>query len=346
MAAAGLELGYETVWYGPQSFLEQMSANVMPSAQAEEPTYGYSTLENVDWINRHAINWYGPEKAEPWQQRWTGFKALLQRVPPSRVRAATSTTTPQAHLPGTSRTGVVPSPTARLSVPVEDTLPKTPLLDAAGTASGAANSTITSTSAATGGQTPETAIASPASSSPVVLQRASSTDYYDIVAFPTWHLDSTEVDPCWLFDPTNMPIADWSKINSAVTNATTRQVLSQLSVDVDRALGERYAMGYEDAQLSVRLVDFLVKAQGCKAMANPGSISLKWKPWMRARWSSVWKEEVLDRVGPAVMSMLRLEAAEAASPTPRPRGRHYPYECAAAQTFRAMCGHVLGGNQG
>ncbi|CAD7958809.1 unnamed protein product [Amoebophrya sp. A120] len=450
MAAAGQELGYETVWYGPQSFLEQMSSlsvnedavvadhntethpgratsPPLPGAKPrknlvvvkEEPTEGYSTIENVDWVNRHAINWYGPEKAEPWQQRWTGFKALLQRVPPtlaylerkqfapalgdfvtttstsSSSRAATGAASgstkaqaavaAQHAVPKSSQTTLAPSSAKnrvnsaqlteqialeRLSSEVEATLAATgrrahrgleevaamseiraeassgakrenDKTSAGGTsviagANVSSNATGSSTASSGTGSKASTAAGTGTAPTAIMPTKTTTTEHhYDIVQFPTWHLDSTDIDSCWLFDPTNMPIADWSSINSIATNATTRQVLSVLNVDVDRALGERYAMGYEDAQLAVRLVDFLVKSQGCNAMSNPDSISLKWKPWMRERWLPVWKEDVLQRVGPAVMSMLRLEAQNAAI------GRHYPYECLAAQTFRVMCGHTL-----
>ncbi|CAD7976066.1 unnamed protein product [Amoebophrya sp. A25] len=384
MAAAGLELGYETVWYGPQCFLEQMGNQMVALDRAtdesrllanpqprSEITPGYSTIENVDWVNRHAVNWYGPEKAEPWQQRWTGFKALLQRVPArdaeTKKRSKEPSSGPASEalsLAAAARTPHAASVAVskrRLSDPVEAAVQKhqkslTIGAQIAGTKTivgakkafaAAANNTNTSSAASTtesltasqvsttSSPTAAADAKAPGGKSPSTLNEVDPSTYFDVVPFPTWHLDSTEKDPCWLFDPTNMPIADWSRINRHETNATTRQVLSTLSVDVDRNLGERYAMGYEDAQLAVRLVDFLVKSQGCLAMAQPTSISLKWKPWMRQRWADVWRADTLDRVGPAVMSMLRLEASGA------PRGRHYPFECMAAQTFRIMCADVL-----
>ncbi len=187
----------------------------------------------------------------------------------------------------------------------------------------------------------------------------------DIVQAPTFHLDVAEIDPCWLYDPLNMPIADWSRINTEATNATVRQILSTLNHNVDRDLGLRYAGGYaysfglfyvivyciqyslcspqkryEEAQLAVRLVDFLVKSTGCLAFAESSSISFRWKDWHKHRWMSIWREEVLDRVGPAIMNILRSEVS-AIENNVTSTTRHYPYECLARQMFRSMCQHKL-----
>merc|ERR1719174_38515 len=74
MAAVGVEMGYETLFYGPQCMMEQMSATHLEGNESYDLVSGYSVLENVEWIGRHTVNWYGPEKGSPWEQRWTGFK--------------------------------------------------------------------------------------------------------------------------------------------------------------------------------------------------------------------------------------------------------------------------------
>jgi len=276
LAAVGNELGYETLFYGPQSFLEQMTSAIRPSPAMEgdfNNVNGYSLLEQIEWVGRHTTNWYGPEKGEPWEQRWTGFKALLRRVPPVQDR----------------QTGArCRSDTNRSQALTQGTVHRM--------------------------EHPET-----------------------IVKAPTWHLDSLESDPCWVFDPTDMPIADWVRINAEATNATRRQILGTLTVDVDRALGVRYASGYEEAQLSVHLVDFLVKSVGCLALLRTDTVSKQWNDWYKVRWANIWKEEILDKVGPAVMQVLSEEAAAIGSNTTA-KVKHYPYECMARQTFRILCG--------
>eukprot|EP00928_Gymnodinium_smaydae_P060690 TRINITY_DN4442_c0_g2_i1.p1 TRINITY_DN4442_c0_g2~~TRINITY_DN4442_c0_g2_i1.p1 ORF type:complete len:906 (+),score=91.96 TRINITY_DN4442_c0_g2_i1:49-2766(+) len=274
LAAVGNELGYETLFYGPQCFLEQMTMSPSSSKEVDGSigtVSGYSIIENVGWIERHTTNWYGPEKGEPWEQRWTGFKALLQRVPPADARTGKRKRGAHEH---------------------SDPLTK--------------------------------------SIEPLDAKQ------YAVVRAPTWHLDTTEIDPCWLYDPTMMPIADWIKINAVSTNSTAREVLTTLTAEVDRALGERFASGYEEAQLSVRLVDFVVKSVGCLSLSNPDSVSSKWRSWYKERWTDVWKGDVLDKVGPAVMDIIRSEARALAANTTQ-TSRHYPFECMARQTFRILC---------
>jgi len=286
MAAVGNELGYETIFYGPQCLMEQMSLSPVFGGDSKESfdlVNGYSILENAKYVERHMVSWYGPEKGEPWEQRWTGFKTLLQRVPPLRNRKQQreAREAREASLLLTS----VKDKAELLTKPIE----------------------------------------------PIDGAR------YSIIQAPSWHLDTEESDPCWLFDPTNMPIADWVKLNSDASNASAREVLSLLSVDVNRELGIRYASGYEEAQLSVRLVDFLVKSIGCLALSNPDSLSFKWSSWHRERFIEIWRADVLDKVGPAVMNILKLEAIAMRAKETR-TSRHYPYECMARQTFRILCG--------
>lgn len=279
------------------------------------------------------MNWYGREKGEPWEQRWTGFKALVQRLSPQAARDPNEFVLdwgPHSLLVGSPKK-------VKLSAPIE------PIGALSGSGVSDAQTDYWSDYAKKGKS-----------------KTVSAYSRYKVLPVPSWHLDSAEADPCWMFDPSALPISDWSARNKLATNATTREVFSLLHVEVDRALGVRYASGYEEAQIAVKLVDWLVKSTGCPALLrNPeDSVAGKWfidkkdtTSWHAERWKHIFDVGTLNRVGPQVFRAVQEEALLMTDPDYRledgrkyrNEGRqYYPFECLAAQQFRILCRGAIG----
>lgn len=88
LARAGEELGWQPVFYGPQSALEQLTPIVLATSRNERiEVPGYFTLQRADnpsprsLIGRAIPHWYGHESGD--SQHWTSFKLLLQFKAPS-----------------------------------------------------------------------------------------------------------------------------------------------------------------------------------------------------------------------------------------------------------------------
>ncbi|CAJ1337371.1 unnamed protein product [Effrenium voratum] len=153
-----------------------------------------------------------------------------------------------------------------------------------------------------------------------------------VIAFPSWHLDSQEADPCWSFDPSALPLADW--IASQKEDDDPRVALQKLSDEVLDQLGPKYAEEYEEVQLAVRLVDWLVATEGCQNFKPPQAQRLLSSDglWLTLRsrlmraWKGIWGEESLERVARAVLQRL-------AEPVPFAS----PAECSASQTYKSLC---------
>ncbi|CAE7880494.1 unnamed protein product, partial [Symbiodinium sp. KB8] len=157
-----------------------------------------------------------------------------------------------------------------------------------------------------------------------------------IIAFPSWHLDSAEADSCWSFDPSAVPLADWiMKQMEAHKEEDPREALHRLSDEVNDELGPKYASEYEEAQLAVRLVDWLVATEGCNNFkpVQAGRL-LSTGLWLTLRsrllraWQDIWGADSVERVALAVLRRLaEPEELEVATPA----------ECAGLQTFLALC---------
>eukprot|EP00928_Gymnodinium_smaydae_P043408 TRINITY_DN29087_c0_g1_i1.p1 TRINITY_DN29087_c0_g1~~TRINITY_DN29087_c0_g1_i1.p1 ORF type:complete len:912 (-),score=152.55 TRINITY_DN29087_c0_g1_i1:108-2843(-) len=164
------------------------------------------------------------------------------------------------------------------------------------------------------------------------------------VLFPSWHLDTAETDPCWNFDFTTVPLSDWIPRQIArrgLSNA--RDALEQLTEDVNNQLGRDYALAYEEAQLAVRLVDWLVATMGCEAlrplqassMLNNRGLWSGLQSRMARKWGPIWGEEALGRIASSVLERLAQGADLEAHATPP--------ACAGQQTYVALCSESFGG---
>ncbi|CAK9073795.1 unnamed protein product [Durusdinium trenchii] len=153
-----------------------------------------------------------------------------------------------------------------------------------------------------------------------------------VISFPSWHLDSQEADPCWSFDPSALPLADWIALQD---EEDPRVALERFSLEVSEELGPKYALEYEELQLAVRLVDWLVATEGCqnfkphqaqRLFHSEGLWQTLRSRLMRA-WRSIWGQESVDRVAQAVLKRLMEPTEVSASPV----------ECVGLQTYVALC---------
>lgn len=155
-----------------------------------------------------------------------------------------------------------------------------------------------------------------------------------VTVFPSWHLDSSEADACWRLDPSMLPLADWIHQQR---EEDPRTALDKLSEEVNDKLGRQYAEAYEDAQLAVRLVDWLVAFEGCQSLSHErvaAIVASAGDSWHAVRqrlleaWESVWGSEAVERVAWRVFRRL----------AQRPQvGPARPFECLAEQTYAALC---------
>lgn len=259
LAAAGEALGWRTLFYGPQSFLEQDSGYNLTVDGTKYSIPGYSVFAH-SWNSRHVQNWYGREtlasaqETDGWVQRWTSFKALLLEKPtPTHVG---STTQP--------------------------------------------------------------------------------------ILFPSWHLDTQEADPCWLYDPTNLPLPDWIPRQ----NKDVRKGIEGLTEDINNKLGRNYSLAYEEAQLAVRMVDWLVATGGCNSLApdqvskvlNSQGLWQMMKTRLLRAWGEMWGDEAVARIAVSI-----LERISAAKEDLEPHAA--PPACAGHQTYIALCESPGGASQ-
>jgi len=255
LAAAGESLGWRTLFYGPQSFLEHVSGLNLTVDGNTYAVPGYSVIAN-SWNSRHVQNWYGREtlasqqESDGWVQRWTSFKALLLEKPPQQPDLATS----------------------------EDR--KNPVL------------------------------------------------------FPSWHLDTSETDACWQYDPTIVPLSDWIPRQN---KSDARKALEGLTEDINNRLGRTYSLAYEEAQLAVRMVDWLVATGGCDSLRprrieqvlnSPGLWQMMKTRLLRA-WGDMWGNEAVVRIAESVLH--RMAGDEDMNATDAPPA------CAGEQTYIALC---------
>lgn len=199
-----------------------------------------------------------------------------------------------------------------------------------------------------------------------------------VTLFPSWHLDLEELDSCWRFDPSALPMADyvlqqrraaifgWGRpvsgdgegqhddsdgSSSSTTDegmpwpwpprATTdpRQALDGLTEEINGNLSRHYSEAYEEVQLAVRLVDWLVAAEGCEnfrpaqvaATLSSRGLWQSLKQRLLRVWEEVWgSPEVVERVALTILRRLAARpnlGSEPATPT----------ECMAQQTYVSLC---------
>eukprot|EP00971_Amphidinium_carterae_P119834 2373783-Amphidinium_carterae.1 len=92
---------------------------------------------------------------------------------------------------------------------------------------------------------------------------------------------SSGIDKCWEFDPTTVALADWM---TQQPNSSPRQSLATvtetalLAQELNNDLGKRYSVAYEEAQLAVRIIDWLVSAQGCEHLRKENVASILRSP--------------------------------------------------------------------
>jgi len=154
-----------------------------------------------------------------------------------------------------------------------------------------------------------------------------------VIVFPSWHLDDEEVDSCWRLDPSTIPLADWIRRQS---EEDPRDALGQLSEEISDSLGRKYAEAYEEAQLSVRMVDWLIATEGCEnfsparaaTLVNSRGLWLSLRRRLLRAWEPVWGADAIDRVAWGVLQRLA-EGPEL--------GAAAPYECLGKQTYTALC---------
>jgi len=160
------------------------------------------------------------------------------------------------------------------------------------------------------------------------------------VLFPSWHLDNAKVDECWQYDFTTVPLSDWIPRQGA---PTVRQALEKLTEEVNGFIGRRYSEAYEEAQLAVRMVDWLVASGGCdsirpsKSAAILGSEGL-WKATERRllkAWGEIWGDETVVNISQSIFARIAsLDEEPTASPA----------ACAGHQTYLSLCKEPGGGH--
>jgi len=171
----------------------------------------------------------------------------------------------------------------------------------------------------------------------LLLEKPARTSETNPILFPSWHLDHTETDSCWQYDPTTVPLADWIPRQG---KEDPKLALETLTADINDELGRNYSLAYEEAQLAVRMVDWLVATGGCRSLERSRAVatlsSAGLKRQLHARllrvWGQVWGEEAVLRIAEEVFQRLAGQQ----------EGHAGPPACAGFQTFVALC-HEPGG---
>eukprot|EP00927_Polykrikos_kofoidii_P011951 TRINITY_DN15126_c0_g1_i1.p1 TRINITY_DN15126_c0_g1~~TRINITY_DN15126_c0_g1_i1.p1 ORF type:complete len:166 (+),score=19.31 TRINITY_DN15126_c0_g1_i1:40-498(+) len=126
-------------------------------------------------------------------------------------------------------------------------------------------------------------------------------------------------------------------------------ILSQLQrhKPVLEQLDKMYSDAYEDLQLSVRLVDWLVASEGCDWLLMPRdgadvvtnhAAAFGWlfnvsREHVWAPWTHILTRRRLKRVGESVIRELRSLVVAA----PMLHSQRRPFECAARRTAQYLC---------
>lgn len=333
VAERGRELGWENVFYGPQSALEEVSELLWRVSEGHTVRVpGYSVLENAHWVDRHVQSFYGggDNPGLP----GTSFKVLIQAKRPSDLPQGTG-------------------PSASLRSPSAD--PQQPLLRT-----------------------------------------------------PSWHLDNTEIDQCWVRDVTFVPVADAlrkmvaqkeeeaeedgedneddepatgtvlgvqrgrgrgrgsgrsvgeshgrgvGKKESELVGPSPRvgrqrpfalqEAYQSLAADSERFdnIGALYFEGYFKTQLAARVVDWAVAKRGCRGVeqwALPMAFEPGAEDW--ARWAEVVDDATLTGIRRALQrrgAPTRGGAADPIEASAMAGGASAEsFECVARQTLASLC---------
>lgn len=174
----------------------------------------------------------------------------------------------------------------------------------------------------------------------LLLEKPSAGSAPKPILFPSWHLDTRLTDSCWKIDPSTVPLSDWIPRRGT---KDPRKALETLTEEINTKLGIDYAFGYEEAQLAVRLIDWLVSKSGCDSLAPKEAASFlnvesRWLSLRRRllhMWGEMWGAETVSRVALRLLERLADES-----------GEHFvdePSVCAGYQTYLALCVSPGGG---
>ncbi|CAE7208159.1 unnamed protein product [Symbiodinium necroappetens] len=174
----------------------------------------------------------------------------------------------------------------------------------------------------------------------LLLEKPSAKQVPTPILFPSWHLDTRLVDPCWSFDPSTVPLADWIPRQGN----DPHEALLKLTDEINSGLGRQYAEGYEEAQLGVRLVDFIVAKSGCDTLRPENAAAVLERPsnWQALRrrllrkWGEMWGEETVSRVA---LDLFRRLADDG------PHLPASPFACAGQQAMMLLCDSPGGGSK-
>ncbi|CAL1149597.1 unnamed protein product [Cladocopium goreaui] len=109
----------------------------------------------------------------------------------------------------------------------------------------------------------------------------------------------------------------------------------------------RYAAEYEELQLAVRLVDWLVATEGCQnfrpqqaqRLLNSEGLWQTLRTRLMRAWRGIWGEDAVDRVAKALLQRLAdptaLDVADGATIS-------RPVDCVGLQTYLALCEGIHG----
>lgn len=160
------------------------------------------------------------------------------------------------------------------------------------------------------------------------------------ILFPSWHLDTKEVDACWGYDPTTVPLSDWIPRQG---ESDVRKALEKLTDETNNRLGRMYSEAYEEAQLAVRMVDWLVATGGCENLRPPRAAQLLaseglWKT-LRGRlvraWGDIWGAQTVADVARSILQRIAGKDEEL---------HNTPQACAGHQTYLSLCEDPGGGH--
>eukprot|EP00931_Biecheleriopsis_adriatica_P051263 TRINITY_DN29712_c0_g1_i1.p1 TRINITY_DN29712_c0_g1~~TRINITY_DN29712_c0_g1_i1.p1 ORF type:complete len:926 (+),score=162.03 TRINITY_DN29712_c0_g1_i1:25-2802(+) len=175
----------------------------------------------------------------------------------------------------------------------------------------------------------------------LLLEKPSARQHPPVVLFPSWHLDTRLTDSCWSFDPSTVPLSDWLPRQG---HDHPHKALSTLTDEINEGLGRKYGEQYEEAQLAVRIIDFVVAKEGCKRLTMEAAASLldreaSWRALRQrllTKWGEMWGEATVTKVALEIFERLAKGESAAASENPA--------ACAGVQTAYALCEIPGGGD--
>lgn len=183
-----------------------------------------------------------------------------------------------------------------------------------------------------------------------------------VVSAQPWHLDTAEMDSCWAWDMTGLPMAtymvgaangggpgfetyvgpDLSKaaydsieaaeqLGSQGLMARGRAALEVLTAEFDTHIGARQREAYEDTQLGLRLVDWLLAYLGCP---DPEQDFAPWPMKIEPGWgrfAETWSDDRVNRVYTRIRETFE---------EPLPLKHQDPFICGARRLIGERCAPV------